>query len=176
MAGGTTAVPKLLRVALTPDQEGELRRRSTRRLAPWERLRLEAVQLSHRGWTVPEIAAHLEVHQATVREALTRFTAGGFDALPDRHRPGRPPTLTTAALARVEALLDVAAQRGETWTLPRLVAWLEAEQRVVVSAGRLGVVLNERGFRWKRTKRTVQHKADPVLQARAKADLEVLRF
>jgi transposase len=129
-------VPKLLRVSLAPDQEEELRRRMRRRVGPWERLRLEAVRLSHRGWTVPEIASHLEVHQATVREALCRFAAGGFDALPDRHRPGRPPALTPEAVAAVEALLDAAAERGEAWTLPRLADWLETEQRGAVSAGR----------------------------------------
>lgn len=169
-------MPRLLRVTLAPEDEGELRRRTRVRAAPWERLRLECVRLSHRGWTVPEIAAHLEVHQATVREALKRFAVGGFDALPDSHRSGRPPTLTAEVLAAVEALLDDAAQRGEAWTVPRLVDWLEREHRVAISAGRLGVVLNRRGFRWKRTKRTVQHKADPVLQERAKGDLEVLRF
>ena len=169
-------MPKLLRVELAPDQEEELRRRIRRRVGPWERLRLECVRLSHRGWTVPEIASHLEVHQATVREALARFAAGGFDALPDRHRAGRPPTLTADAVAAVEALLDAAAERGDMWTLPGLAEWLEAEHAVAVSAGRLGVVLNARGFRWKRTKRTVQHKAAPILQERAKRDLEVLRF
>jgi transposase len=169
-------VPKFLRAALAPDEEDELRRRLRRTLGPWERLRLECVRLSHRGWTVPEIARHLEVHEATVREALKRFAAGGFEALPDGHRSGRPPTLTAEVLAAVEALLDDAARRGEAWTVPRLADWLAAEHRVVISTGRLGVVLNARGFRWKRTKRSVQHKADPVLQERAKADLEVLRF
>jgi transposase len=169
-------VPKFLRAALAPDEEDELRRRMRRTLGPWERLRLECVRLSHRGWTVPEIARHLEVHEATVREALKRFAAGGFEALPDGHRSGRPPTLTAEVLAAVEALLDDAARRGEAWTVPRLADWLAAEHRVVISTGRLGVVLNARGFRWKRTKRSVQHKADPVLQERAKADLEVLRF
>ena len=169
-------MPKFLRVTLGPDEEDELRRRLRRTLGPWERLRLECVRLSHRGWTVPEIARHLEVHQATVREALSRFTAGGFDALPDGHRSGRPPTLTAQVLAAVEALLDRAAAGGEAWTVPRLAEWLETEHRVSVSVGRLGVVLNARGFRWKRAKRTVQHKADPVLQERAKGDLEVLRF
>ncbi|HET7768291.1 MAG TPA: helix-turn-helix domain-containing protein, partial [Chloroflexota bacterium] len=91
-------MPKLLRVELAPDQTEELR-------------------LSHRGWTVPEIASHLEVHQATVREALARFAAGGLDALPDRHRAGRPPTLTADSVAAVEALLDAAAERGDMWTL-----------------------------------------------------------
>ena len=157
-------MPKFLRVMLAPDEEEALRRRLRRTRGPWERLRLEAVRLSHRGWTVPEIARHLEVHQATVREALSRFARGGFDALPDGQRSGRPPTLTADVLAAVEALLDAAAERGEAWTVPRLVEWRAAERHVTVSAGRLGVVLNARGFRWKRTKRTVQHKADPVLR------------
>jgi hypothetical protein len=38
----------------------------------------------------------------------------------------------------------------------------------------LGARLRARKFRWKRTKRSVRHKADPALQAQAKADLEVL--
>lgn len=169
-------MPKLLRVELEPHEEGEVRRRLRQRLGAWERLRLECVRLSDRGWTVPAIASHLEVHQATVREALKRFATGGCGALPDGHRSGRPPTLTAEILGSVEALLDDAAQRGEAWTVPRLVAWLEAEHGVGISAGRLGVVLNARGFRWKRTKRTLQHKADPTLQKRASGDLEVLRF
>lgn len=169
-------MPRLLRVALAPDEEEEVRRRLRRPCGAWERLRLECVRLSHRGWTVPEIAAHLEVHRATVREALKRFASGGCGALPDGHRSGRPPTLTAERLGTVEALLDAAAQRGEAWTVPRLADWLETEHRVIISVGRLGVVLNARGFRWKRTKRTVQHKADQVLQERAEGDLEVLRF
>ena len=79
-------------------------------------------------------------------------------------------------LAAVEALLDAAAERGEAWTVPRLVEWLATERHVTISAGRLGVVLNARGFRWKRTKRPLQHKADPTLPERARGDLEVLRF
>ncbi|HEU5317964.1 MAG TPA: helix-turn-helix domain-containing protein [Chloroflexota bacterium] len=123
-------MPRFLRVTLAPDEEEALRRRLRRTLGPWERLRLERVRLSHRGWTVPEIASHLEVHQATVREALRRFAGGGFDALPDGHRSGRPPTLTADVPAAVEALLDAAAERGEAWTVPRLPCGVGAVERL----------------------------------------------
>jgi hypothetical protein len=47
---------------------------------------------------------------------------------------------------------------------------------VRVASEYLAARLRQRKFRWKRTKRSVQHKADPDLQARAKAELEVLTF
>jgi transposase len=167
-------VPKLIRVTLSPDEEADLARRRAGRLTPHVALRLEAVRLSHRGWTVPRIARHLAVHEYTVRKALTRFRAGRFAALADRPRPGRPPTVTPADLDALVAHLHTAAAQGEGWTLARLAGWLAQERRVVISAGRLGVLLQRRRVRWKRAKRTVGHKADPGLQAKAKADLAAL--
>jgi transposase len=168
-------VPKLIRVRLTPDEEAELARRRASHLAPHVALRLEAVRLSHGGWTVPRIARHLAVHEYTARKALTRFAAGGFAALADRPRSGRPPTVTPADLDALVAHLDAAAAQGETWTLARLARWLAQERAVAISAGRLGVLLQARRVRWKRTKRTVGHKADPSLQEKARADLEALQ-
>jgi hypothetical protein len=92
--------------------------------------------------------------------------------LPDRPRPGRPPTLTEAHLLATERLLDEAARRGErTWSAPQLAQWLAETPVVGVRPKYLGDRLAARRFRWKRTKRTVQHKADPVRQAQAQANL-----
>jgi transposase len=165
------------RIRLTPGQRDELHRRArAREMAPRLRDRLEMVRLSDLDWSVPRIAAYLGCHEQTVRRAVKAFLAGGFAALPDRPRPGRPPTLTAAHLAAVEALLDVAARRGETWTAPRLAAWLADTRGVPVDAEYLAARLRARRFRWKRTKRSVQHKAAPNLQAQARTDLEVLTF
>lgn len=168
-------MPKIIRVALTPDEERELARRRASRLAPHVAVRLEAVRLSHGGWTVPRIARHLAVHEYTVRKALKRFREGGFPALADRPRSGRPPTATAADLDALVAHLHTAAAQGEAWTLARLARWLAQERRVAISAGRLGVLLQARRVRWKRTKRTVGHKADPGLQGKARANLEALQ-
>ncbi|MEU9111303.1 helix-turn-helix domain-containing protein [Streptomyces sp. NPDC048483] len=82
----------LLRVGLSPEQSVELRRRlGERDLSANERMWLECVRLSARGYTVPEMASIVEKHEVTVRKALHRFTDGGFAALADVPRPGRPP-------------------------------------------------------------------------------------
>lgn len=153
-------------------------------MAPALRDRLEMLRLSDLGRSVPEVARDLGLHEQTVRKYVTAFLAAeaaapgsGWDVLPDRRRPGRPPTLTEAHLLAVERLLDEAAARGErTWSAPRLARWLEDAHHVRVAPKYLAERLNARGFRWKRTKRTVQHKADPDRQAQAKADLAVLTF
>ena len=165
------------RIMLTPEQRAELHRRAREReVAPRLRDRLEMVRLSDLGWSVPKIAAYLGAHEQTVRRYVKAFLAGGFDALPDRPRPGRPPTVLAGHLEAVEALLDGAAARGETWTAPRLAAWLAGTQGVRVAPEYLAARLRARKFRWKRTKRSVRHNADPDLQAQARADLEVLTF
>ncbi len=141
-------------------------------LAPAVRDRLEMVRLSDLGWSVPKIAQYLDKHEQTVRKYSKAFLESGWDALPDRPRPGRPPTLTEAHLGAVEQLLDEAAARGErTWSAPQLAQWLAATQKVRVRPKYLGERLRQRTFRWQRTKRSVQHQADPVRQAQARADL-----
>jgi transposase len=177
MVGRNPAIATGYRIRLTPEQRAELRRRARARvIAPRLRDRLEMVRLSDLDWSVPKIAAHLGCHEQTVRKYVKAFRAGGFAALPDRPRPGRPPTLTETHLAAVEALLDAAASRGETWTAPRLATWLAETHRVRVDPEYLAARLRARKFRWKRTKRSVRHKANPDLQVQAQADLEVLTF
>jgi transposase len=179
VAGGDPAIAKPYRVRLTPEQRTELHARARQRVvAPAVRDRLEMVRLSDLGWSVPQIARYLDKHEQTVRKYIKAFLAAGesgWDALPDRPRPGRPPTLTEAHLRATEQLLDEAAARGErTWSAPQLARWLEETHQVRVRPKYLGERLRQRKFRWKRTKRTVQHKADPDRQAQAQADLAVL--
>jgi transposase len=162
------------RIHMTPEQRAEWARRWWATGTPAaERERLEVVRLAARH-SVPWIAAQVGRHEQTVRRVVTRFLAEGFAGLADRPRAGRPPTLTAAHLAAVEAHLDAAAARGETWTSPRLATWLAETHGVRVNHEYLGARLRARKYRWKRTKRSVRHKADPVLQAQAQVALEVL--
>jgi transposase len=164
------------RIRLTGEQQTEWHRRwwapgTARR----ERERLEIVWQSHWDHSVPRIAARVGVHEQTVRRVVKRFLAEGFAGLGDRPRSGRPPTLTAASLAAVEAHLDAAAQVGETWTTPRLATWLAETHQVRVNAEYLGARLRAHKFRWKRTKRSVRHKRQAADLQRAKeAELEVL--
>jgi transposase len=134
---------------LTPAQRAELRARLRQAtVAPRLRVRLQCVQLRDQGQTVPQVAEHLAVSQATVRRALRRVVAGGLDALADRPRVGRPPRLSNHDLGAVEALLRQAAASGQVWTAGQLAAWLTVARGVQISRGRLGALLRQRGCRW----------------------------
>ncbi|MFD9868264.1 helix-turn-helix domain-containing protein [Streptomyces niveus] len=129
-----------------------------------------------RGRSTAEVADLLECHPVTVRAAVHRFAAGGIAALPDAPRPGRPARLLTGQdRATLTGLLDESAAKGITWTVPALRDWLRAERGVEVSADWLNELLHREGFRWKRTRDSVRHKADPVLQQTARIQLEDLR-
>lgn len=150
----------MIHIALTATQRDELRTRTHGAgITPRTRDRLEMVRLADAGWSIPRIARHLGCHEQTVRKYVKAFLADGFDALPDRPRPGRPPTVTAAHLDALEALLDTG---GRTWTTPQLVAWLEREHGVRVHPDHLSRLLHRRRFSWKRTVTSVAHKRRDV--------------
>ena len=106
----------MIHVRLTEAQRAELRARTREPgVAPRTRDRLEMVRLADAGWSAPRIAQHLGCHEQTARKYVKAFLADGFDALPDRPRPGRPPTVTAAHLDALAALLEGG---GRTWTTP----------------------------------------------------------
>ncbi|WP_372405419.1 IS630 family transposase [Streptomyces luteireticuli] len=156
-------VMKPLGLELSTQQVAELRRRlKCRDLVPNERMRLDCVRLAAQGRTAPQIASILDKHVVTVRKALHRFLDGGFGALADAARPGRPPRWGREDLDALEAMLDEAAVRGEIWTLPALAEWLRRERGVVLDSSWLSVLLHRDGFRWKCTRDSIRHQADPA--------------
>jgi len=164
----------VIRVELTAAQRDELRARTREAgIAPRTRDRLEMVRLSDAGWSVPRIAAHLGSHEQTVRKYVKAFLADGFAALPDRPRPGRPPTVTAAHLDALEALVDAG---GRTWTTRQLVDWLARAHGVRVHPDHLSVLLHRRRLGWKRTVASVAHKRrDPEAYDAKVAELEALK-
>lgn len=159
----------MIRVTLTAAEREELGAR-TRTATPRERDRLEMLRLADAGWAIPRIAQHLGLHHQTVRRQIKRFLAGGFAAVPDHPRSGRPPTVTEAHLRAVEALLDAG---GRTWTTRQLVAWLAQAQGVSVHPDHLRRLLRRRRFGWKRTVTSVAPKRrDPAAYEAKSAELE----
>ncbi|MFI6588091.1 helix-turn-helix domain-containing protein [Embleya sp. NPDC050493] len=94
---------------------------------------MECVRLLARRMTVPEVADLVECHQVTVREAVHRFHEGGFEALGDARRPGRPPGITREDLDALGALPDASAQEGRTWAAAAPADWPAVERQVAVS-------------------------------------------
>ncbi|MET8677132.1 helix-turn-helix domain-containing protein [Streptomyces sp. NPDC004647] len=143
-------MPKILRVLLTSDQEREVRERlRARDLAPGTRLRLDCIRLMGRGLTVHEVADLLECNEVTVRGAVHRYEAGGFDVLADAPRPGRPASVTREDREALAALLDESARQGRTWTAAALCDWLAAERELPASQARVrSMVQRHRPSRW----------------------------
>jgi transposase len=169
-------MPKKLHVRLTQAQAKELHTRlEAGGLSARLRERILMVQAADRGRPTEEIAFYRQVDVQTVRRWLKAYQAGGLAALADRPRSGHPPALCEADWAALAALLDAGAAGERTWTLRQLVEWLARERSVHISPSRLSRHLRARRFRWKRTKRSLQHKADPVRQAEKAADLETLQ-
>lgn len=170
-------MPRSLRVELTDDQRRDLHTLLARRdLTAYTRQRAECIRFLDRGMTAPAVADLLECNPVTVRAAVHRFHDGGIEALPDAPRPGRPArVLSGADRVALAELLEGSAAAGVTWTVPALREWLHEERGVEISADWLWELLRRDGFRWKRTRDSLRHKADPVLQQAAKAQLEDLR-
>lgn len=164
----------MIRIELTTAQRDELRTRTREAgITPRTRDRLEMVRLAGAGMTVPAIAHHLGCHEQTVRKYVKAFVADGFDALPDRPRPGRPRVVTAAHLEALETLVDAG---DRTWTTPQLVAWLDHTHGVRVHPDHLSRLLHNRRFGWKRTMTSVAHKRrDDAAYAAKVAELNALK-
>jgi transposase len=160
----------MYRVRLTDAQQEELRRRSRDPVVkPRTRDRREMVRLSHAGWSVPRIAQHLGVCEATVRSWIKLFLAEGFDALPDRPHPGQSSSLTPAM---EEALRQELRKDERTWTTEQLADWIAQQFGVRLTPDHVGRRLKRARIRWKRTARSLKHKQNPEEVAARQTEME----
>ena len=149
----------MYRVRLTDAQREELQRRAHEPgVMPRTRDRLEMVRLAAAGWSIPQIAAHLAIHEQRVRYYIKAFLAHGFDALPDRPHPGRPSSLTAAM---EEALRQELRKAERTWTAPQLADWVAERFGVRLTPDHLSRRLKRARIAYKRTARSLKHKRKP---------------
>jgi len=116
--------------------------------------RMRAVLLSARGYAVPQIAGIFECDEATVREWITRFEAGGVGGLRDRPKSGRRPRATPAVRDTLAHAVDAGpegvGQPGGVWTAVTLRRYLALTAHVTLSAAHVRRLLRVLGFRWRR--------------------------
>jgi transposase len=164
------------RIHLTDAQRTDVRALARARATPASlRERLEMIALADAGQTVPQIARFLGRHEQTVRRWVKAFLSGGLPALPDpaRHAGGRPRHITDAHLDALTSLLDTTER---AWTTRQLADWVASEHGVRVHPLHLSRLLHRRGYRWKRTRRSLVHlRHDPDLQVAKQAELEALK-
>ena len=126
------------------------------------RRRANAVRLSARHYTVPQIAEVLAANAQSVHNWLDAFEAGGVGALEDKPRPGAPPKAT----ADFRRLLGEAAAANPrdlgypftVWTVARLRAHLAKLTGKLLSDSRLRQIMGEQDLAYKRPKHALDGK------------------
>ena len=144
-----------LHARLTPDQRRALLElRHDPELQPRVRLRVEALWFSAGGMKVPQLAAHLDCCEVTVRSLLHRFTERGLAAVYPQPT-GFPPDL--ARRRRMEAVPDRLPGPPRAWTVTTLSEALAAEADIHLKPS------------------TLRHRQDPQLAAAARTTLAGLK-
>src|SRR3954462_8416185 len=126
--------------------------------------RAQIVQHAVDGLSAPEIAASLDVCEASVRFWLKRFNARGLPGLQEERRSGPPPTYTpeersaviAAALSRPADL----ALPFACWRVDRLVAHL-SEKGIGIKRSRISEILLAEGLTWRQEETWFGARVDP---------------
>ena len=119
-----------------------------------EARRLQAWELSQKGWKQKNIAEALGVSEGAVSQWLKRARAEGVDALRHRKGGGPKPRLKPEQVAQLPQLLSQGAEaygfRGEVWTRARVARVIQQHFGVTFSLSHVGRLLQQIG--WSRQK------------------------
>jgi transposase len=152
---------------LTEDEQASIRRLAHSRTEPARLVeRARIIWLGSQGQRVPAIAAALRLTEATVRQWFKRFNARGVAGLQDQPRAGRPPTYTAEEVGEVIALsLTDPRSLGlpfASWTLDRLVAYLQEHKGIAIKRTRIDELLLAEGLRWRSQETWFGERVDPA--------------
>jgi transposase len=152
---------------LSADERRELRRLARREVGRVSE-RLHLVLLADRGFSVAQIAAIYECSEATVRQWLGRFKAGGVAGLRDLPRSGRPCKADAAARERIRHAVErspAAAGYGfGCWSVVTLCGHLAERLGLALSRTTVRRVLLGLEYRWRRPKHVLPE--DPLARAK----------
>jgi transposase len=128
-------------------------------------LRATIIILSSMGLSAAEIARALVVTERQVRRCRHRWREGGWHALQDQERSGRPAQVNRdyLRLLRRTAKKDP-HQMGyafSRWTSPRLSVYMEEKTGIKLSPDYLDKLLRGRGLVWGKGKLTTENLVDP---------------
>jgi transposase len=149
------------------EEERKALKRMRRQAVGRVSLRAQIILLSDQHWTVPQIAALLEMSRVTVRYWIEQFERLGPDGLYDAERSGRPRKLTRAIEGTLIRWMEADPQHVEHgflatfWTIPMLVLALQQCLQIRVCANTVRNLLHRVGLRWGRPRLAMPLKTDP---------------
>jgi len=130
-------------------------KKTTKQPENWrEARRLQAWELSQKGWKQKTIAEALGVTEGSVSQWLKKARAEGIEGLYHRKGGGPKPRLTTDQIAQLPELLALGAEAygflGDVWTQARVGVVIKQEFGVSFSLSHIGRLLKQIG--WTRQK------------------------
>ena len=128
------------------------------------RKRAQAIRLSTKGYTIPQISEILGCNQQSIHNWFNCFETDGLDGLYDKPRKGRPIVATAEYRSRlVNAIKTNPRQMGypfTVWTITRIRAHMARELKILLSESRVRQIMKEEGLVFKRPKHTLSQKRD----------------
>lgn len=155
---------------LTPEQEARLEEILKTAPTHRRRMRAHAVLLSHRKYSVDEIADIYQADRDRVSQWLDWWGEEEFEGLDDDPRSGRPPKLSGEEQREVVRMADEDGRSSRG-----LVGRVATELSRVVGADTIRRVLSEADRVWKRLRRGLSFWRDEDEFRWAEADLKVWR-
>lgn len=141
--------------------------------------RASVVHSLHLGYKPEEVAKLHQVSVATVYNNFNRFRAEGKSGLVTKPISGRPPKADATYRQRLTQLLETDPQTlglgFSLWTLPSLQAYMERHSGVRLSQNRISEVLQEEGYVYRRPKKDLGHKHDPLLREQVQQALKEVK-
>jgi transposase len=127
--------------------------------------RARVVRAALQGERAEAIAARFQITAATVYLWLHRFNGHGVAGLEDRPRNGRPPTYTREQVATIIATALTPPRQLDqpfaSWTLDRLVTYLQEHHGITMQRSRLDELLLAEGLRWRKQESWFGERVDP---------------
>ena len=128
--------------------------------------RAKIIEQAHQGKTIPQIAASLQVKEATVRKWFKRFAEQGLHGLEDAPRRGAPPRYTIENKALILQTAATAPSKLDQpfhcWSLQRLQIYLKEEKGLTMKVSRIRQLLHAEGLRWRKQEGWFGERLDPA--------------
>ena len=156
---------------VTTEERKAVKRLAHSRTAPARAVeRARVIQAALEGMTVEQIAVALGLARNTVYLWLKRFQTRGLAGLEDAPRGGRPPTYTREQVGEIvaSALTDPQTLNlpFQSWTLDRLVVYLNEQKGIAMKRSRVNEVLLTEGLRWRQQETWFGERVDPDFAAK----------
>jgi transposase len=126
----------MIRLVLSPEEQACLKQ--TRRTRPRLAERCHYVLRNAQGWSVPQIARHLDRNEHTIRTWLKAYRTAGLKGLQNTPQSGRPATTGQRVSEQLERLLVQSPSHfgylEAGWTVDLLRAYLAQHQEAASDA------------------------------------------